>query len=453
MPIANPSPQSTVARPLRPDQAPKVAPAAPRPPRSRLVWAGAAAVVILVSAGIYLALDQLASRPESALATPARTTAAVRTGTLEQTLRLTGVTAAEQSAYLRAPYVRGRRSRGGASDFNLVLETLPASGSRVNPGDILASFDPVNMENRFDDFRAERAGQEATLETTKALLDLERTTHEQKIRAMKGTMDKAALDLKTAPVRSKLQTETFRLNLQQAQMEYDALRAETKYMDQSEQAQIRVAELDVRDAEIGLTRARANLDRMQIRSPFAGIVVVQDLIRGGERSRIRVGDQLRPGQPFLMVADPRSMIVTAYVNQVDAEKLRVGAHARVGFEAFPGLTLPARIYSVSPLARSVGRRGTYVAEVPVYLRLQRLDPRLIPSLTVHADVILDQAQNQTIIPRAAVLRDEQDGSPYALVKSGDNWQKRDIELGLSNNTEVAVTSGLSEGDVVSLAGQ
>ena len=55
-----------------------------------------------------------------------------------------------------------------------------------------------------------------------------------------------------------------------------------------------------------------------------------------------------------------------------------------------------------------------------------------------------------IIPRAAVFSDPEDGDPVAYVHTGTGWEKRDLELGLRNNVEVAVTSGLRAGEAVAV---
>ncbi|HOK45379.1 MAG TPA: hypothetical protein PLK67_05580, partial [Bryobacteraceae bacterium] len=75
-------------------------------------------------------------------------------------------------------------------------------------------------------------------------------------------------------------------------------------------------------------------------------------------------------------------------------------------------------------------------------------PRVIPNLSVGADVILATEESEGIVPREAVFYDPESQQPYAFVKTPDGWEKRELELGLSNHIAVAVRSGLSEGDIV-----
>ena len=87
-------------------------------------------------------------------------------------------------------------------------------------------------------------------------------------------------------------------------------------------------------------------------------------------------------------------------------------------------------------------------EVPVRLRIIGSDPRVLPSLTVSADVLLDRMENVLLVSRAAVFSQSPDGSPFALLRSGDGWERRSLQVGLTNHTAVAVLSGLTHGDIV-----
>jgi hypothetical protein len=136
---------------------------------------------------------------------------------------------------------------------------------------------------------------------------------------------------------------------------------------------------------------------------------------------------------------------------VDVEQLRIGTKAHLHFDAYPKLTLPGRVFSVGPMARISRRRSDYVSSVPVFLKLDGEDPRVIPNLAVSADVITEQEKSEGIIPREAVVREGKTGSSFALVRTPSGWEKREVELGMSNNVDIAVQDGLSPGDVVATA--
>ena len=74
-----------------------------------------------------------------------------------------------------------------------------------------------------------------------------------------------------------------------------------------------------------------------------------------DAAQIKVGDTVSFGQPVMQIVDTNSMIVSATVNQVNAELIRVGAKAEVRLDAFPDIVLPAEVYSVGAMTRQGGR--------------------------------------------------------------------------------------------------
>jgi hypothetical protein len=148
----------------------------------------------------------------------------------------------------------------------------------------------------------------------------------------------------------------------------------------------------------------------------------------------------------MQLVDTDSICVDAAVNQVDIEDLRVGASARVFFDAYPGLELPARVVSIGALANTRGWRGNYVKDVPVRLALEKSDDRVIPNFSVAADVILRSTAEVPVVPRESLFTE--DGHTVAFVKGAAGWVKRDVEVGEMSNTSAEVKSGLNAGDVV-----
>jgi multidrug resistance efflux pump len=373
----------------------------------------------------------------------------VRGGVVQQGIRLTGVTAAANAAILIAPQLYGSRNFGGGhADFGLLIQELAAPGSFVNKGDMVASFDRLMMSLRVDDHRVNVASYEAWMRQLTAAFEVRRKAQERKVAIAKGARDKSALNLKTAPVRSAIQSERFRLQLEEDTASYGEIVSQWKWFDDSERSAIRRLELDIKEQRIGLQRAERNLERMDVRAPISGLLVVQSIYRGTEMAEIQKGDQLFPGLAFAQIVDPRSMVVNAEVNQVDAELLRRGQRARVHFDAYPDLELPARVISVGMFANSGGFRRAYVKSIPVRLKLEETDRRVIPNFTVNADVVTASEESASIAPLESVFMDPSDTAPHVYVRTESGWEERDVELGLRNSVEVAVREGLKAGEVI-----
>jgi multidrug efflux pump subunit AcrA (membrane-fusion protein) len=346
----------------------------------------------------------------------------------------------------------GGRIGGGANDFMQVLKELVKPGSMVKSGEVVAEFDRENMVIRIDDFKATVAQARASVDKLKAELDVEKKTHQQSIDVAKGALEKARLDMKTAPVRSDIDTERLKLALEEADAQYKQLLNEVKYVEISQAADIRNAEIELQQADNELRRMQGNADRMLVKSPIPGMTVMQNMIRSGEMSTIQQGDQLYPGQMFMQIVDPSSMVVNATMNQVDVERMRVGQKARVRFDAYPELELPAHVTAIAAMTKPAGQRGSFFKEVPVYLKLDKIDPRVIPDLSVSADIILRSDPDVTMVPRSGVFDDDgsETAKPYVLVRAGEDFEKRPVEIGLRSNIYASVTRGLRPDDVVAL---
>lgn len=333
----------------------------------------------------------------------------------------------------------------------MVLQTLATPGSLVKKGDTIAEFDRQNMLNRLDDYRAAVVLAEEGFKKDKADVDVRLNAHAQSILVAKAEVEKARLDLKTTPVRGEIDAERLRLALEEAEARYKQLLAEVKFVQISTKADLRGEEIDLLQTKNELKRAEANADKMMVKAPIDGLTVMQQTFRGTEFGQIQQGDQLYPGQLYMQVVDTSSMIVDASLNQVDAELIRVGQKASIRFDAFPGLELPGRVLTIGAITKSIGFRGTYVKVIPVRLALEKMDPRVIPDLSVSADITVEsEPQATAMVPVEAVQIDAPGADPYVFVRAGDAWVKREVEIGLRTYIHAAVRSGLKPGEVVAL---
>jgi len=345
----------------------------------------------------------------------------------------------------------GGSSRGGGGEFQLVLQSVAKSGGHVKKGEQVAEFDRVNMMNRLEDYHASVAQIDASFIKLKAEVEAQQRSRKQQLENAKAALDQARLDVKTIPVLSDIEAERVKLAEEEADAKYKQLVAEKKFADDSYASQIKVAQLELQQSHSELKRAELNADRMIMKAPIDGLVVMQSIFRGSEMGQVQMGDQLYSGMRFMQVVDPSSMIVNASVNQVDSDMVRVGQKAKVRFDAFPDLELPATVIALGAMTRPGNMRAAFVKEVPVILRIDRIDPRVIPDLSVSVDVDLSTEKQATVAPAAAVFDDDvRPGVKVAWVRQGDSWQKRQVQIGLNNNLEVVVKSGLQAGDVVAL---
>jgi multidrug efflux pump subunit AcrA (membrane-fusion protein) len=338
---------------------------------------------------------------------------------------------------------------GGISDFMQVLQNVAPAGKRVTKGQVIAEFDRQYQLIRLDDYRSSVEQNERSYKSLDANLEVQRKAHEQSIEQAKATVEKAKLDIKTIPVRSQIETETLKLALEEAEARLKQLEREVPFQRETERTQRRIADLQMAQSRSELKRAEQNVDKMLVTSPIEGLLVMETTRRGSEIAQIQQGDQLFPGQMFARVVDTSSMLVAATVNQTDVESLRINAKATLRFDAYPNLTLAAHVVSIGAIANTGGFRASFVKEIPVYLKLDQIDPRVIPDLTVSVDVVVESSDDGIVIPMESVFSDES-GKRFVYVRTASGFEKREVDLGLRNHVKAVVKSGVREGEVLAL---
>ena len=511
---------------------PSVVVSRPEKPKSR-AWIWLLLLVVAGSAGIWYWRAQSAEQQSAKTASTGIRTQQIVAGTVETTVRLTGVTAAENYVSLTSPQLRGSRSGygraystfssgistalsvksnsgqsnavgtksaalvaatsrgssgttqstststsstsssgatgsdglgstsgalasaqmgggGGGGEFGLSLLSIYKSGSLVKKDEVVAEFDRVNMLSRLDDYKASVAQTEASYRNFVAELEVGKKAKLQEIDKAKAQVEKAKLDLKTIPVLSAMDAERMKLAFESADANYKTVQAQLKLFEAGQLAQIKAAQIELQQGKIELRRTEANANRMIVKAPIQGLVVVQQMFRGSEFTPIQQGDQLWPGQFFMQIVDTRSMIVNATVNQVDAEKMRIGARARVRIDAYPNLELPGRVVSIGGLAKGGGARDSFVKELPIRIKIEQVEARVIPDLSVSAEIVVSKEESAVTVPLGAVFRDEAGGRAYVYVQEPKGWTRRDVELGIASHLTVAVRQGLKPGEVVAL---
>jgi multidrug efflux pump subunit AcrA (membrane-fusion protein) len=89
-----------------------------------------------------------------------------------------------------------------------------------------------------------------------------------------------------------------------------------------------------------------------------------------------------------------------------------------------------------------------VHTIPVRIRINGADPRILPDLSGSAEVQVASEADVKKIPLSAVH--EEDGKTVVYVKSAGGFERREVTLGLANNTHAAVVDGLDAGEEVAL---
>ena len=180
-----------------------------------------------------------------------------------------------------------------------------------------------------------------------------------------------------------------------------------------------------------------------------GMVVLQTRYRNGQQDQIKLGDELAPGQPFMRVVEPSSLLLDATMNQVESEDIRLGQKAVVRFDAFPDLVLHGHVTAVGAIAMSGRRVNYFIRRVGARIALDDRDARVLPDLTASADITTSDESEGLIVPREAIQLTG--GKPIVYVKQADGLAPREVEIGGMNTTQAAIVGGLESGEEVAVA--
>ena len=373
---------------------------------------------------------------------------------MKHTLRVGGTIVARRFAPIRAPRIRRGRRVGGGGGSGLTLVSMAPAGSMVKAGAIVAEFDRQSQERTIDNQRANLVQAEASIDRQRANLMIEMEALKQQLVAARGDFHKAELDLRTAAVKSEIEAQLLQAQMEESKATAEELEAEIAKLETSHAARLRQVELE-RDMErIDLQRAETNSERLEIRTPIAGIVVLETSFRGGSFAQTSVGDQVNSGSLFMRVVDPSDMVLQTQANQADIHLLRVGQPAEIHLDAYPDRTWKGRVESVAAMAgggggrpgRGRGGSGNFVRNVAVAVNILDSDPVIIPDLSASADVVLETQEDVLLAPREALSQIGEDWYVWLLGGEDQEPERRAVEVSSWTDTQIAVSAGLKEGD-------
>lgn len=189
------------------------------------------------------------------------------------------------------------------------------------------------------------------------------------------------------------------------------------------------------EAQAAYDAAQDVLSKSNVRAPFDGTVYSLPAKQGGF---VAAGDLL------LQVADLRSVLVRAFVDEPDVGRLAPGKPIEITWDAVPGRVWRSAVTAIPSTVKLRGSRN--VGETTSIV--DNKDLKLLPNINVGVTIIAAEHDNVLVVPREAVRTD--DSKPYVLQVVGHQLQRREVETSLSNLTQVEVTRGLSPKDMVAI---
>jgi HlyD family secretion protein len=410
---------------------------APSPKRRR--WWNWFLPAFLLFILLVLVLPRFHTRAASSSLPASDTTVRVIRKDFAPALRLNGTTQAARSYVAATPILEG------AQINNMVITKLVPAGARVKNGDVLVEFDPQAQVKDFLDKQNTFVSLSGQVAQKKADEEIAKAKDDSALKQAEDDLSRAQLEVQKNEIVSRIDAEKNQEALEEADATLKQLRETYEHKRASAQAAIRMLELQRDRAQEAMHYAQGNSSRMSLRSPMEGVAVFNTLWLSGRMRTVQLGDSVRPGMPILQVVDPSKMQVHVNVNQVDVTRLSVGQHAQIHLDAYPGLVFPGVLQQLSP----VGHGGTFsdtIRNFSALFQIQGDDPRLLPDLSAAIDLDLGKEEKALVIPRDALI--EEGDKAFVYRENGASFEKHAVHVSLLGDGEVAVDTGLAEGDVV-----
>jgi HlyD family secretion protein len=202
----------------------------------------------------------------------------------------------------------------------------------------------------------------------------------------------------------------------------------------SDDRALRLAEAQLRQAEINVELAGTRLDNATLAAPFDGTVSEVNIV---------VGQTAAGGlQPAIVLADLTDFHIDVGVDEIDVGRLTEGQPVQLSVDALPGVPIGGAVDRIAPTARENAGVVSYL----VTIAINSSEAPIRSGMSAIVEIITDVRENVLVVPNRYIRIDRASGRAYVNLKRGDRVEEVEIITGLRNESESEVLQGLSEGD-------
>jgi RND family efflux transporter MFP subunit len=313
-------------------------------------------------------------------------------------------------------YVVARRMSTVSSKVTgKVLEIYVEEGMEVKKDQIVARLDPVNS-------RTILTMSERELDAAR------RNLTEIEVRLAEA---KRNLERNEALVKQQLVSQTA---LDTTRAEYNAT-----------QARLEASRAQVKVSESQLAMRQLDFDDLNVRAPFAGVVISKDAQPGEMISPLSAGGGFtRTGIATIVDMDSREVEVD--VNEAYINRVKSNQRVEATLDAYPDAPLAAHVINIVPTADRTK------ATVRVRIGFDQLESQILPDMGIKVRFLDDKPPASAVarsgprihVPSAAVQRSG--GDAYVWVVSEGRVERRAITAGAENDGQTEVLAGVSAGE-------
>ncbi len=391
-------------------------------------------LTLLGVAGGVLGLQRY-RRVQAAVSLP---TAPARKGEFLVIVRCRGELKARRSVQITAPV--------NVPELRIVW--LAPTGTMVKEGEPIIRFDPSSAKQQLQEKEAALKQAQAALDQAIAQAHVAAEQDKLDLSNARYQVERAKLEVSKAEIVSALQAEESKVALGLAEKKLDVQQANMQLNHTSNEAKIASLQRlrDKAKDEVELTQYR--LSQMEIKAPIAGMVnYLPNFSQGWMNAKpFKVGDQAWPGAAIADIPDLQTLEMEGKIDEIDRGRIGVGQEVKVRIDSLPETNIPARLEQMSPMT-VMGWEWPPTRTFRGFARLEKIDPRLRPSMNGAMDVVVQRIPNAISIPAKALFTVR--GMPTVYLPDGSGYRAVQVDVLARNPDEVAVR-GIPEGSQVAL---
>lgn len=404
--------------------------------RKRLVfWA----VVVLGCAGGGYAAYRYGTTGETVEVPVAK----VRRGDFVIAVRTRGEIRSTRSEIITAPQVPDPR-----------ITKLAESGKPAKKGDVIVEFDAAQQEQTYLEKNTSVRTVDSQIVQTKASHRIANEMDGMNLMTAEFNLERSKLDASKAEVVSEIEGAKSRIDVGISQGELGQVKTTITSHKTSQEAELERLDQQKDKTVRDMDRSKGYLSKMVLRAPNDGIVNVLPNFRtqgswGQSPPPFKEGDRAWTGAAIAEIPDLTEMRIDLKLEEVERGKLKLGMPIKIRVDAIPDREFEATLDWISPIAAVVWRgMGMTDKTFPARGTLRKVDPRLRPGMSATAEILIESEANSLLIPARASFMNK--GKPSVWVQRGGDFAIRPIDVGKRNDTDMIVTGGLKEGEVIAL---
>ncbi|PCE63254.1 efflux RND transporter periplasmic adaptor subunit [Sediminicola luteus] len=251
--------------------------------------------------------------------------------------------------------------------------------------------------------------------------------------------------------------KTAEVNLSNAKIEYDRNKAifDKGVISSQDFNQIKLtydrAVLELENARndyqiirVGSTGGSAAANT-NIRSTVAGTILEIPVKEGDQ---VIESNSFNEGTTIATIADMQKLIFEGEVDEAEVGKLKLGMPLQISMGALEKSEFGAKLKFIAP--KGIEEEGAVQFKIEGDLVLN--DSTYVRAgYSANASIVLDEKKDVLAIKEALLQFDKETEKPYVEVETGENeFEKRELELGVSDGINVEVLSGITEDDKIKI---